>query len=78
MMALSCSPLVDAYQEFPDAIAFVEGPRQYTYRELYEAEPGSTLPAHHGNVTQMDAAFGLEDLEEEIAHLRDRLAALGT
>ena len=28
------------------------------YTDLYEAPQGSMLPAHHGNVTQLDAAFG--------------------
>ncbi len=28
------------------------------YKSLYEAPEGSTLPNHHGNVTQMDDAFG--------------------
>lgn len=48
------------------------------YRQLYQADEDSTLPAHHGNVTQMDHAFGrlmqcLERLE-----LRDETFVLFT
>jgi len=41
------------------------------FRKLYSAPEGSTLPAHHGNVTQMDDAFGriLKTLEDQ--NLRD-------
>ncbi|HBL43234.1 MAG TPA: arylsulfatase, partial [Planctomycetaceae bacterium] len=37
------------------------------FRKLYTAPEGSTLPAHHGNVTQMDDAFGriLKTLDEQ-------------
>ncbi|MCR9231492.1 MAG: sulfatase-like hydrolase/transferase [bacterium] len=37
------------------------------FRKLYTAPEGSTLPAHHGNVTQMDDAFGriLKTLEDQ-------------
>lgn len=28
------------------------------YKDLYDAPEGSTLPNHHGNITQMDDAFG--------------------
>ncbi|QDV53768.1 sulfatase-like hydrolase/transferase [Gimesia fumaroli] len=37
------------------------------FRKRYTAPEGSTLPAHHGNVTQMDDAFGriLKTLEEQ-------------
>jgi arylsulfatase A len=37
------------------------------FRDLYKAPEGSTLPEHHGNVTQMDDAFG------RIAATLDRL-----
>jgi arylsulfatase A len=37
------------------------------FRDLYKAPEGSTLPEHHGNVTQMDNAFG------RIAATLDRL-----
>lgn len=37
------------------------------FRKLYTAPEGSTLPAHHGNVTQMDDAFGriLKTLDDQ-------------
>lgn len=37
------------------------------FRKLYSAPKDSTLPAHHGNVTQMDDAFGriLKTLDEQ-------------
>ncbi|QDT94923.1 sulfatase-like hydrolase/transferase [Gimesia aquarii] len=37
------------------------------FTKLYSAPKGSTLPAHHGNVTQMDDAFGriLKTLEDQ-------------
>jgi arylsulfatase A len=42
---------------------------------LYDAPEGSTLPAHHGNVTQMDHAFGrLMSALDESGHRDDTLA----
>ena len=48
------------------------------FRKLYTAPEGSTLPAHHGNVTQMDDAFGriLKTLEDQ--KLRDNTLIIFT
>ena len=48
------------------------------YQDLYEAAADSTLPNHHGNVTQMDAAFGqlLDTLDR--LELRDNTLVLFT
>ena len=41
------------------------------YKDLYEAPEGSTLPNHHGNITQMDAAFGRLMKQIDDMKLRD-------
>ena len=48
------------------------------YRALYDAPEDSTLPNHHGNVTQMDDAFGrlLATLDEQ--QLRDNTLVIFT
>ncbi|MFH1301771.1 MAG: sulfatase-like hydrolase/transferase [Planctomycetota bacterium] len=48
------------------------------FRKLYAAPEDSTLPAHHGNVTQMDDAFGriLKTLDEQ--KLRDNTLIIFT
>lgn len=48
------------------------------FRKLYSAPEDSTLPAHHGNVTQMDDAFGriLKTLEDQ--KLRDNTLIIFT
>ena len=48
------------------------------FRDLYEAPEDSTLPAHHGNVTQMDDAFGrlMKTLDDE--QLRENTLVLFT
>ena len=48
------------------------------FRKLYSAPQDSTLPAHHGNVTQMDDAFGriLKTLDDQ--RLRDNTLIIFT
>ncbi len=48
------------------------------FRKLYTAPKNSTLPAHHGNVTQMDDAFGriLKTLDDQ--KLRDNTLVIFT
>ncbi|MFK7779309.1 MAG: sulfatase-like hydrolase/transferase, partial [Gimesia sp.] len=48
------------------------------FRKLYSAPENSTLPAHHGNVTQMDDAFGriLKTLDDQ--KLRDNTLIIFT
>ncbi|MCH9725030.1 MAG: sulfatase-like hydrolase/transferase [Planctomycetes bacterium] len=48
------------------------------FRKLYPAPQDSTLPAHHGNVTQMDDAFGriLKTLDDQ--KLRDNTLVIFT
>ena len=48
------------------------------FRKLYSAPKDSTLPAHHGNVTQMDDAFGriLKTLDDQ--KLRDNTLIIFT
>ncbi len=48
------------------------------FQRLYSAPSDSTLPAHHGNITQMDDAFGRLMTTIDDLNLRDQTAVIFT